>query len=131
MVCVSTSGVNRLAGISLKDPVNISITETNQCKTTFATNEMKTEHKNIEKDSNSYSIPDQLQQFMVLIPSKLRLVTLSAFILGKFKVRIVFKCYDVLSVITIVIPMFSVDLLLSHGVRYSEQRLLVHYPVKS
>lgn len=82
-----TDGVNRLAGISLKDPVNISITETNQCKTTFATNEMKTEHKNIEKDSNSYSIPDQLQQFMVLIPSKLRLVTLSAFILGKFKIE--------------------------------------------
>ncbi|XP_062929546.1 probable ATP-dependent RNA helicase DDX31 isoform X1 [Mobula hypostoma] len=81
-----TDGVNRLAGISLKEPVNINITETNQSTTEFAAKKLSTDQVNISKDSNSYSIPEQLQQFMVLVPSKLRLVTLSAFILQKFKI---------------------------------------------
>ncbi|XP_067825882.1 ATP-dependent DNA helicase DDX31 [Heptranchias perlo] len=80
-----TDGVNRLAGISLKEPVTIHITETNQCKPAFETKGMKTQQENIKKDSECYSIPEQLQQFMVLVPSKLRLVTLSAFILQKCK----------------------------------------------
>ncbi|XP_067868441.1 ATP-dependent DNA helicase DDX31 isoform X2 [Heterodontus francisci] len=80
-----TNGVNRLAGISLKEPVNIYITETNQSKPAFVTKEMKTEQKNIKQNSECYSIPEQLQQFMVMVPSKLRLVTLSAFILQKYK----------------------------------------------
>uniref|UniRef100_UPI00398F8D06 ATP-dependent DNA helicase DDX31 n=1 Tax=Pristiophorus japonicus TaxID=55135 RepID=UPI00398F8D06 len=80
-----TDGVNRLAGISLKEPVNIHITETDQSKPVFATKGVKIEQDNIKKDAECYSIPEQLQQFMVLVPSKLRLVTLSAFILQKCK----------------------------------------------
>ncbi|XP_051893035.1 probable ATP-dependent RNA helicase DDX31 [Pristis pectinata] len=82
-----TDGVNRLAGISLKEPVNINVTETDQSKPAFAIKKLSTEQGNINKDSNRYSIPEKLQQFMVLVPSKLRLVTLSAFILQEFKIE--------------------------------------------
>ncbi|XP_078082501.1 ATP-dependent DNA helicase DDX31 [Mustelus asterias] len=80
-----TDGVNRLAGISLKEPVKIYITETNQSEPVCATEGVKTKQENIKEDSECYSIPEQLQQFMVIVPSKLRLVTLSAFILQKCK----------------------------------------------
>ncbi|XP_041049918.1 probable ATP-dependent RNA helicase DDX31 [Carcharodon carcharias] len=80
-----TDGVNRLAGISLKEPANIYVTETNESKPAFVTKGMKTKQEDIKEDSECYSIPEQLQQFMVMVPSKLRLVTLSAFILQKCK----------------------------------------------
>ncbi|GCB72948.1 ATP-dependent DNA helicase DDX31 [Scyliorhinus torazame] len=80
-----TDGVNRLAGISLNEPVNIYITETCQSKTELVTKGMKTNQESIKEDSECYSIPEQLQQFMMIVPSKLRLVTLSAFVLQKCK----------------------------------------------
>ncbi|XP_069743290.1 ATP-dependent DNA helicase DDX31 isoform X2 [Narcine bancroftii] len=82
-----TNGVNRLAGISLNDPVHVNLTEKPQSKPSLTTKKMKNEQENIKENSNMYSIPEQLQQFMVLVPSKLRLVTLSAFILQKFKIE--------------------------------------------
>ena len=36
--------------------------------------------------TDSYAIPDKLQQHVVVVPSKLRLVCLAAFILAKCKV---------------------------------------------
>ncbi|XP_048415052.1 probable ATP-dependent RNA helicase DDX31 [Stegostoma tigrinum] len=82
-----TDGVNRLAGISLKEPTNIYITETRQSKPVFATKGMKTKQENTEEDLGCFSIPEQLQQFIVMVPSKLRLVTLSAFVLQKCKME--------------------------------------------
>ncbi|XP_048469484.1 probable ATP-dependent RNA helicase DDX31 isoform X2 [Rhincodon typus] len=82
-----TDGVNRLAGISLKEPANIYITETRQSKPVFATKGMRIKQENIEEDLGCFSIPEQLQQFIVMVPSKLRLVTLSAFILQKCKME--------------------------------------------
>lgn len=37
--------------------------------------------------SEGFAVPEALQQFMVVVPSKIRLVCLSAFILDKCKVR--------------------------------------------
>lgn len=38
------------------------------------------------QQANSYAVPDRLQQYMVVVPSKLRLVCLAAFILASCKV---------------------------------------------
>lgn len=38
------------------------------------------------QQANSYTVPDRLQQYMVVVPSKLRLVCLAAFILARCKV---------------------------------------------
>ncbi|GCC33110.1 ATP-dependent DNA helicase DDX31 [Chiloscyllium punctatum] len=82
-----TDGVNRLAGISLKEPANIYITEPRQSKPVFTTKQMTAKQENIKEDLECFSIPEQLQQFIVIVPSKLRLVTLSAFILQKCKME--------------------------------------------
>uniref|UniRef100_V9KI40 ATP-dependent RNA helicase n=1 Tax=Callorhinchus milii TaxID=7868 RepID=V9KI40_CALMI len=82
-----TDGVSRLAGISLREPVNIQVTEAHVGEPTSeaGANEEVVCQGNAERDSDGYSIPEQLQQLIVLVPSKLRLVTLSAFILQKCK----------------------------------------------
>lgn len=38
------------------------------------------------QQGDSYAMPDRLQQYMVVVPSKLRLVCLAAFILDRCKV---------------------------------------------
>lgn len=70
-----SEGVQRLAGISLKDHVYIdasSIGDTNpEC----------------------LAIPDSLLQYYVIAPPKLRLVTLSGVLLQKLQVRIIFQFF--------------------------------------
>lgn len=66
--------MERLAGMSLNSPVKIDIS---------------TEHsssKREEQISDKIAVPENLKHHCVIVPSKLRLVTLAAFILWKCKV---------------------------------------------
>ncbi|KAM6431064.1 ATP-dependent DNA helicase DDX31 isoform 1-T1 [Liasis olivaceus] len=83
-----TDGVSRLADISLQDPVCVS-----------AAAEPPGSNPPLEKgyvqeavgipsageELGSFAVPEKLRQNVVMVPSKLRLVTLAAFIFGKFK----------------------------------------------
>nr|XP_006136874.1 probable ATP-dependent RNA helicase DDX31 [Pelodiscus sinensis]XP_006136875.1 probable ATP-dependent RNA helicase DDX31 [Pelodiscus sinensis] len=77
-----TEGVTRLADISLHEPVSITVVDE-----TWDRNTPKQESicspAGVEEDG--FAIPEKLQQHVVVVPSKLRLVTLGAFILGKCK----------------------------------------------
>lgn len=70
----------------MNDPVYIQISEATD-DTNMDTEEPSTPSHNAQP-TDSYSVPDKLQQFMVVVPSKLRLVCLAAFILAKCKVTI-------------------------------------------
>ncbi|XP_018421259.1 PREDICTED: probable ATP-dependent RNA helicase DDX31 [Nanorana parkeri] len=74
-----SQGVTRLADISLQNPVNVTVTEDSNTDV-----EPK---KAIEAgdDDASFALPEKLSQHIVVVPSKLKLVTLAAFILGKWK----------------------------------------------
>lgn len=70
-------GVERLAGISLYNPLSIDVT------TEDGGGENK-EASNAQSSSDvSFTTPQQLKQFFIIVPSKLRLVTLAAFLLWK------------------------------------------------
>lgn len=70
-------GVERLAGISLYNPLSIDVT------TEDGGGENK-EASNAQSSSDvSFTTPQQLKQFFIIVPSKLRLVTLAAFMLWK------------------------------------------------
>ncbi|XP_029392050.1 probable ATP-dependent RNA helicase DDX31 isoform X2 [Mus pahari] len=74
-----TEGVTRLVDISLHNPVSISVLDKN-C------NQPNPEEAG-SIQLNSFAIPESLDQHVVLVPSKLRLVCLAAFILQKCKER--------------------------------------------
>lgn len=46
-------------------------------------------HSDSAKDTANFTTPDSLKHHYVIVPSKLRLVTLAAFVLWKAKVRII------------------------------------------
>lgn len=70
-------GVERLAGVSLHDPLFIDITGDKGSGESEA-------QTNAQSSSDvSYTTPRQLKQFFIVVPSKLRLVTLAAFLLWK------------------------------------------------
>nr|CAD7394283.1 unnamed protein product [Timema cristinae] len=76
-----TSAVERLAGLTLKDPVFVDA----------AVDEDYSERKSntqIPTTEPSLVIPESLSQFYVLTPAKLRLVTLATFIIWKCQVRL-------------------------------------------
>lgn len=75
-----TEGVTRLADISLHNPVSISVLD----KSWDQPNPKEVD--SIQLDS--FAIPESLDQHVVLVPSKLRLVCLAAFILQKCKVGV-------------------------------------------
>ncbi|XP_042333806.1 probable ATP-dependent RNA helicase DDX31 isoform X2 [Sceloporus undulatus] len=83
-----TEGVSRLANISLQSPVCISVVgESRDLDTTevkAVTGEVMDDHA-MGEERDSFAVPGKLQQNVVVVPSKLRLVTLAAFILAKFK----------------------------------------------
>lgn len=70
------AGVTRLVGISLKDPVSIHACEAPEQRGAEASVMMP----------DGFTVPEKLQQHVVLVPSKLRLVCLAAFILAKCRV---------------------------------------------
>ncbi|XP_068925396.1 ATP-dependent DNA helicase DDX31 isoform X2 [Petaurus breviceps papuanus] len=79
-----TEGVTRLADISLHNPVSISVSDEacdQHIKGCKAAREASLLQTSAEPDS--FAVPEKLQQHVALVPSKLKLVTLAAFILGR------------------------------------------------
>ncbi|NWU65057.1 DDX31 helicase, partial [Pterocles burchelli] len=81
-----TEGVTRLADISLNDPVSISIADETQqgLKPASKMDREPSSSSNCMEQEN-FAVPEKLKQYFVMVPSKLRLVTLAAFILEKCK----------------------------------------------
>ncbi|KAM9324312.1 ATP-dependent DNA helicase DDX31 [Gastrophryne carolinensis] len=73
-----SQGVTRLADISLSDPVNVTVTED-------SVTAVKPKDLMDPEEAESFAVPEKLRQHVAVVPSKLKLVTLSAFILGKWK----------------------------------------------
>ncbi|KFQ27462.1 putative ATP-dependent RNA helicase DDX31, partial [Mesitornis unicolor] len=78
-----TEGVTRLADISLNDPISISIADEIH-KGLKPASQMDKEPSNC-MDQENFAVPEKLKQYVMMVPSKLRLVTLAAFILEKCK----------------------------------------------
>ncbi|KAJ7369820.1 ATPdependent RNA helicase [Desmophyllum pertusum] len=72
-------GVERLVGVSLHNPLFIDVTAESRG------DEGKAESDAKNSSDVSYTTPQQLKQFFIVVPSKLRLVTLAAFLLWKNK----------------------------------------------
>ncbi|XP_013878253.1 probable ATP-dependent RNA helicase DDX31 [Austrofundulus limnaeus] len=69
-----TQGVTRLVDVCLKDPVSIHVSGSASSDITAAAGQ-----------SESFSVPEALRQLVAVVPSKLRLVCLAAFLLEKCK----------------------------------------------
>ncbi|XP_025904991.1 probable ATP-dependent RNA helicase DDX31 [Nothoprocta perdicaria] len=81
-----TEGVTRLADISLNDPIRISIADKIQDRLKPASQEDKeATSSSTFMDQEKFAVPEKLKQYFLMVPSKLRLVTLAAFILEKCK----------------------------------------------
>ncbi|KAJ8413871.1 hypothetical protein AAFF_G00064690 [Aldrovandia affinis] len=79
-----TEVVSRLAGISLKEPVMIQVSENpREHPATAGVTPDPTEVTPTLTDR--FTVPEKLQQHVVVVPSKLRLVCLASFILAKCK----------------------------------------------
>ncbi|XP_061586134.1 probable ATP-dependent RNA helicase DDX31 [Cololabis saira] len=75
-----TRGVTRLADVCLKDPVSVQVS--GHAPSDITTTETSGEPGD---QSESFAVPEALKQFVVVVPSKVRLVCLAAFILDKCK----------------------------------------------
>ncbi|XP_078687440.1 ATP-dependent DNA helicase DDX31-like isoform X2 [Branchiostoma floridae x Branchiostoma belcheri] len=73
-----SEGVERLAGMSLNNPVKITVS-----KADIPSEKKQTSSE--EDKGETFVTPAELKQHFILVPSKLRLVTLAAFILWKCK----------------------------------------------
>uniref|UniRef100_A0A8C9U5N7 ATP-dependent RNA helicase n=1 Tax=Serinus canaria TaxID=9135 RepID=A0A8C9U5N7_SERCA len=81
-----TEGVTRLADISLNDPVSISIADEIQKVPESASQTDREASRSLNcMEQENFAVPETLQQYVMMVPSKLRLVTLAAFILQKCK----------------------------------------------
>lgn len=78
--------MTRLADVCLNDPVNIQVSgpASSDLSNGFAV----TSDGSTASQSESFAVPEALKQFVVVVPSKIRLVCLAAFILDKCKVTI-------------------------------------------
>ncbi|XP_045323309.1 probable ATP-dependent RNA helicase DDX31 isoform X4 [Leopardus geoffroyi] len=81
-----TEGVTRLADISLRDPVRISVLDQHHGQSDPERGTLP-EVSPLPPDDelDSFAIPGSLDQHVTLVPSKLKLVSLAAFILQKCK----------------------------------------------
>lgn len=84
-----SAGVERLAGMSLHDPVRIDITQPSSHDTGHVMQPECCSVSEVKKDgaSANFAVPETLQHEFVVVPHKLRLVTLAAFILRKSQER--------------------------------------------
>ncbi|NXI47438.1 DDX31 helicase, partial [Galbula dea] len=81
-----TEGVTRLADISLNDPISISIAdEIQKAHRPASQTESQASSSSNCMDQENFAVPEKLKQYFMIVPSKLRLVTLAAFILEKCK----------------------------------------------
>uniref|UniRef100_A0AAY4EMX0 ATP-dependent RNA helicase n=1 Tax=Denticeps clupeoides TaxID=299321 RepID=A0AAY4EMX0_9TELE len=81
-----TEGLSRLASISMKDPVSIQVSEIPE-ESRATLSKITVAKAEDGQQADSFAVPENLQQHAVVVPSKLRLVCLAAFILSKCKVR--------------------------------------------
>lgn len=84
-------GVERLAGITLDDPVHVDISQSDlpkQSPDTGSKGNLGSKENTESKDSteSKFTLPQNLKQHFVITPPKLRLVTLAAFITWHCKV---------------------------------------------
>ncbi|XP_063288558.1 probable ATP-dependent RNA helicase DDX31 [Pelobates fuscus] len=77
-----SQGVTRLADISLHDPVSVTVTDDAQCEKKLT---VKPESVEATGEISSFAMPEQLCQHAVVVPIKLKLVTLAAFLMEKWK----------------------------------------------
>ncbi|KAM9720385.1 ATP-dependent DNA helicase DDX31 [Dama dama] len=81
-----TEGVARLADISLHDPVSISVLdESHDLSSPESEAFLEASPPQATDELDGFAIPAGLEQHVVVVPSKLRLVCLAAFILQKCK----------------------------------------------
>lgn len=81
-----TAGVERLAGLTLDDPVHVDISQSDLPKQSPDTgSERNTESK--DNTESKFTLPQNLKQHFVITPPKLRLVTLAAFITWHCKIK--------------------------------------------
>ncbi|XP_058015440.1 probable ATP-dependent RNA helicase DDX31 isoform X1 [Ahaetulla prasina] len=83
-----SEGVSRLAHISLQDPACITVASEAPGSNPAQEKVCLREDVGViaaKKEQGSFAVPETLRQNVVMVPSKLRLVTLAAFIYGKFK----------------------------------------------
>ncbi|NXJ78019.1 DDX31 helicase, partial [Trogon melanurus] len=80
-----TEGVTRLADISLNDPISISIADEIHKMLKPASQDRQTSSSSNCMDQENFAVPEKLKQYVMMVPSKLKLVTLAAFILEKCK----------------------------------------------
>ncbi|XP_075416695.1 ATP-dependent DNA helicase DDX31 [Tenrec ecaudatus] len=83
-----SEGVTWLAGISLHNPVSISVLDESHDQSNpkdKAAQEVSHPQTCDKPERESFAIPESLDQHVTLVPSKLRLVCLAAFILQKCK----------------------------------------------
>ncbi|XP_062272888.1 probable ATP-dependent RNA helicase DDX31, partial [Scomber scombrus] len=78
-----TQGVTRLADVCLNEPVSIHVSGPASSDLTAAA--AVTSDLGPAGQSESFAVPEALKQFVVVVPSKIRLVCLAAFILDKCK----------------------------------------------
>ncbi|XP_063345439.1 probable ATP-dependent RNA helicase DDX31 isoform X2 [Pelmatolapia mariae] len=78
-----TNGVTRLADVCLNDPVSIHVSGA-PCSDLTTTSAVTCDPE-AASQSESFAVPEALKQFVVVVPSKVRLVCLAAFILDKCK----------------------------------------------
>ncbi|XP_033758028.1 probable ATP-dependent RNA helicase DDX31 [Pecten maximus] len=80
-----SEGVERMAGISLMDPVRVDLSQSSSTTEPNLTKSGDTSETSA--DNASFSVPEKLKQHFIITPCKLRLVTLAAFIVQKCKVK--------------------------------------------
>ncbi|XP_075938632.1 ATP-dependent DNA helicase DDX31 [Anarhichas minor] len=78
-----THGVTRLADVCLNDPVDIQVSC--PASSDLTTTSPASSDPSAAGQSESFALPEALKQYVVVVPSKIRLVCLAAFILDKCK----------------------------------------------
>uniref|UniRef100_A0A8C9BYU9 ATP-dependent RNA helicase n=1 Tax=Phocoena sinus TaxID=42100 RepID=A0A8C9BYU9_PHOSS len=80
-----TEGVTWLADISLHDPVSISVLDESHDQSNPKSKAIPEASPQAGDELDSFAIPASLEQYVTVVPSKLRLVSLAGFILQKCK----------------------------------------------
>ena len=85
-LCVyCVTGVERLAGMSLSNPERVAVSKDNNVS---QSRDIMTVNQSSSTD-DTFALPENLQQYYVITPCKLRLVTLLTFLMSRYKVSLI------------------------------------------
>ena len=85
-LCVyCVTGVERLAGMSLSNPERVAVSKDNSVS---QSRDIMTVNQSSSTD-DTFALPENLQQYYVVTPCKLRLVTLLTFLMSRYKVSLI------------------------------------------